>query len=193
MNTQSNRERVIDVAMHLFQQRGFGQTSLSDVAQDAGMLKGNLAYYFKTKSELLQAVLQTRQAALIQALSGNESDLVEPEEALGRLLAYVRNQASDLVQWGCPVGSLATELGKGGAAPEAAALLTSIEAFAAHHLARRLPEHQARLCAEHLLAVLQGAAVLAQAHRDAAVVHRQVDAAADWLQAVLGRPVQVPG
>jgi AcrR family transcriptional regulator len=193
MNAVSNRDRLIEVAMRLFQQRGYGQTSLSDVAQDAGMLKGNVAYYFKTKSELLQAVLQNRQALLIQALSGGEADPAEPEVALGRLLGHVRSQAGELVQWGCPVGSLATELGKGNASPDAAALLTSIETFAALHLARRLPSSQARLCAEHLLVVLQGAAVLAQARRDPSVVHRQVDSAAVWLQTVLGQPVQVLG
>lgn len=181
------RDRIVAAALRLFEARGYASTSIADVAAEAGMLKGNLAYYFPTKPDLLQAVLRSRQAELEAALGAGLAADAPPAEAIERLLAYVDAHAHDVMAWGCPVGSLATELGKldDQLHQPAAGLLLGLLAWLTQQFGRALPAPAAQECAEHLLAVLQGAAVLSQASRDPGVVQRQVAASRAWLAVVL--------
>ena len=48
-----NRDRIVAAALDLFMERGYAETSIGDVAETAGLLKGNLSYYFKTKASSL--------------------------------------------------------------------------------------------------------------------------------------------
>lgn len=183
----ATRDRVVAAAMQLFATRGFAATSIADVAEASGLLKGNLAYYFKTKQALLDAVVDARGRALWDELVAPAQPGEDARATIGRLLAQVRNSADDLARYGCPVGGLSTELGKADDAlhANAAGLLLKLEGYLGEAFARVMPPAQAAQAAEHLLALLQGAAVLAQARRDPEVVRRQVDAAAAWVDATL--------
>lgn len=59
------------------------------------------------------------------------------------------------------------------------------EAYLREAFERAMPPPEAKRLAEQLLARLQAAAVIAQARRDPAVAHRQVDEARAWLETVL--------
>jgi AcrR family transcriptional regulator len=47
---------VLDAAARLFREKGYGSTSMRDIAGVAGMLPGSLYYHFASKEELLVAV-----------------------------------------------------------------------------------------------------------------------------------------
>jgi len=47
---------VLDAAAKFFSEKGYGYTSMRDIAGAAGMLPGSLYYYFASKEELLVAV-----------------------------------------------------------------------------------------------------------------------------------------
>lgn len=186
----STQARVVEAASHLFARRGYAATSIADIAQAAGLLKGNLAYYFKTKQDLLGAVLAARADALRAELRGPAAADESARMAVERLLDHVRRSADALARDGCPLGSLSTELGKSdeGLHAGAAALLLELQDFLREAFAGALPADQADEAAEQLLALLQGAAVLAQAKRDPGVVHRQLAVASAWLDALLPAP-----
>lgn len=183
----ATRDRILAAAAQLFATRGYAGTSIADVAEASGLLKGNLAYYFKTKQALLDAVLDARSQALRAELVAPAQPGEDSRASIARLLDQVRSSAEDLARYGCPVGGLATELGKTDDAlhANAAALLLGLEAYLREAFERVMPPPEAERLAEQLLARLQGAAVLAQARRDPAVVHRQVDEARAWLETVL--------
>lgn len=192
MKGAQSRERVVATALRLFHERGYASTSLSDVAKEAGLLKGNLAYYFKTKPDLLAAVTEARQRALGLALSGegdagtHPSDALNapPLEVIGRLLDHVEASAEELAMRGCPLGSLSTELGKRSEDdlhPQAAVLLTGLLEWLQVQFERSCTAVDAARHAEHVMTCLQGAAVVAQAARDPGVVMRQVDGVRQWL------------
>ncbi len=46
------KDRIIDTASRLFVKKGYYQTSMDDVAREAGIAKGSLYYHFKNKSQL---------------------------------------------------------------------------------------------------------------------------------------------
>src|ERR1700753_1185863 len=57
---EKNRESILDAADHLFYVKGFAETSFSDIAEKAGVPKGNFYYYFQSKDDLLEAVVDRR-------------------------------------------------------------------------------------------------------------------------------------
>ena len=60
MNTPCDKndleDRIIRVARSLFIERGFAETSMSDIAATVGINRPVLHYYFRTKSRMFQAV-----------------------------------------------------------------------------------------------------------------------------------------
>src|SRR6266850_429827 len=54
------RTRLSETATKLAYGRGFRETSLADIAEAARVPVGNVYYYFKTKEELAEAVVERR-------------------------------------------------------------------------------------------------------------------------------------
>jgi TetR/AcrR family transcriptional regulator, transcriptional repressor for nem operon len=167
------RERLVESARVLIHEQGVHRTTLADVAERAEVPLGNVYYYFKTKDELIGAVLdcyQEQAAALIQAFERHRS----PQ---ARLKALVRNWADmreTVARHGCPMGTLCAELHKvgGGADLDAAAVMACIIDWAEDQY-RQLGKRDARDLAMALFASIQGAALLAAAFRDPNILTRQ--------------------
>ena len=64
----STRDRALDAALVSFAARGYEATSLDDVADEVGVSKQAILYYFKTKPALLDAVVDRSAAELAAAL-----------------------------------------------------------------------------------------------------------------------------
>jgi len=59
--TQRKSERedqLLEVAAHLFKEKGYHNTSMQDLADALGMQKGSLYYYIESKDELLRRLLE---------------------------------------------------------------------------------------------------------------------------------------
>lgn len=52
---EETRTRILDTALALFRERGFDQTTMRDVASEAGVATGAAYYYFRSKEELVMA------------------------------------------------------------------------------------------------------------------------------------------
>lgn len=57
VRTDEKRREIVDVAAHLFEEHGFERTSMSMIAERLGGSKATLYGYFKSKEQLLAAVL----------------------------------------------------------------------------------------------------------------------------------------
>ncbi|WP_188036317.1 TetR/AcrR family transcriptional regulator [Pseudomonas sp. EZ-C24] len=53
-----NVEKILHAAEKVFAEKGFGATSMGDIAEQAELPRSNLHYYFNTKDDLYRAVLQ---------------------------------------------------------------------------------------------------------------------------------------
>jgi AcrR family transcriptional regulator len=53
---KSTRERILDVALDLFTEKGYDQTSLREIAEQLGVTKAALYYHFASKDEILMAL-----------------------------------------------------------------------------------------------------------------------------------------
>lgn len=179
----ANRQRIVDAALHLFMERGYAETSIGDVAEHAGLLKGNLSYYFKTKADMLESVSDARMHELFGRLQNRMPADATPLQALQAFVQVTQDSATELARVGCPVGTLASQLGKTDPAlqPYASRILVALQDWLTQQFARAVPPERAIENAEYLLTLLQGAAVMAHAFRDPSLVERQAKTANAWL------------
>ena len=62
-------EKLVQVAAEMFHERGYDATSLQDIAEELGLLKGSLYHYIGSKDDLLWAIIRKQQSsamALVQ-------------------------------------------------------------------------------------------------------------------------------
>jgi len=58
------RAGIVDAATKLFSEKGYAQTTMSDVARAAGLQQSSLYYWFRNKEQLLQETLAVNRASL---------------------------------------------------------------------------------------------------------------------------------
>src|SRR5260221_14559951 len=78
------RSRLVSAAVGLAYQNGFEATSLADIAREAKVPLGNVYYYFKTKDEICEAIVELRLAQLAAARERGEQ-AGTPQERLCRI------------------------------------------------------------------------------------------------------------
>ena len=83
---EQRREQLLDVALEIIAERGYGGVSMEAVARDAGVAKPVVYELFPGRGELLQALLQREEARAFRALQDAlPTELVEgadPDEVL---------------------------------------------------------------------------------------------------------------
>ena len=79
-DAQRNRERILDVAKQAFSRSGVN-TSLDDIAKEAGVGPGTLYRHFPTREELLEAVYRT-EVERLAAAERKFAETLPPVEAL---------------------------------------------------------------------------------------------------------------
>lgn len=62
-------EQLVTIAANLFAQKGYEGTSLRDIAEQAGITKAALYYWFPEKEALFQRVVAGRMAALVERVT----------------------------------------------------------------------------------------------------------------------------
>lgn len=72
------RERILEVAAHLFAERGFAGTSIRDIADALGVTKAALYYHFASKDDILQAIVDLP-IANVRAVLAESADLSSPQ------------------------------------------------------------------------------------------------------------------
>ncbi len=56
--SEERRNQILEAAMAVFARQGFDQARMDDVAQEAGLSKGALYLYYKSKDAIIAAILQ---------------------------------------------------------------------------------------------------------------------------------------
>lgn len=65
---EERKNEILDVAEALFHTQGYEGTSTGDILQKAGIARGTLYYHFKTKEEIMNAVISRRIERQVQRL-----------------------------------------------------------------------------------------------------------------------------
>ncbi|WP_265519993.1 TetR/AcrR family transcriptional regulator [Nitratireductor luteus] len=169
---------------------GVGSLTLATVAEEAERPIGSLYYHFKTRDDVVLAVVD-RLSSQMEARIASWDSLVDPEKALIQFTEVSRQSAQVLAQCGCPIGSLTAQLRKhpGEAGARAGGILGEL----AHWAGRKYAELGLRPDEAHregraMLVALEGAAMMAHATGDMSFVIETVDR----LQAGISRLASLP-
>jgi AcrR family transcriptional regulator len=81
---------VIEAAVDLFWEKGYASTSVQDVADALGMLKGSLYYYIKSKEDLLKKIFEDSHAEVREI---TESVLALKQPSIDRLRIFIERYA----------------------------------------------------------------------------------------------------
>src|SRR5512133_1734450 len=100
-------QKILDLAEHLVQTRGFNGFSYADIAGPLGMTKASLHYHFPAKAELGRSLIGRYEGKFLAALALIDDSARKPKEKLRR---YARLYA-DVLRGGrmCLCGMLAAE------------------------------------------------------------------------------------
>ncbi|MFI5527022.1 TetR/AcrR family transcriptional regulator [Kitasatospora sp. NPDC051853] len=184
MAAGATREQIVAAADRLFYHHGFEHTSFTDIAGEVGLSRGNFYYHFKSKDAILDAVIDARLAKTRRMLEQWESEAPTPAGRILRYVEIVLDNRTDIQDYGCPVGTLTTELAKleHSMLGQAGRLFTLFREWLREQFALIAPAEQADQLAMHVLAFSQGVAVLANAFRDEEFIQREVDRMREWLR-----------
>ena len=186
MTAQETRGQIVDAADRLFYEQGFEYTSFADIASAVQISRGNFYYHFKTKDEILAAVIGARLAATQAMLGHWQAENDHPRDRIRSFITmWLANQA-DIQRYGCPVGTLCAELAKLAHASQADAreLFTLFRMWLREQFTLLGHQHDADALALHVLARSQGVAMLANAFHDETIIRPEVDDMCAWLDAL---------
>jgi len=77
---QKKTKLILDAALELFAEKGYHQTSISDITRKAGISKGLLYNYFESKDEVLKSIIQTGYDTAYNNLDLNGDHALAKEE-----------------------------------------------------------------------------------------------------------------
>jgi TetR/AcrR family transcriptional regulator, transcriptional repressor for nem operon len=106
------RDRLVAAAVQLLHQRGIERTTLADIAQLANVPAGNVYYYFKTKDDVIAAVVAAHADQIRATLASIDARHRSPKARLKALVQELAGQSEIVAQYGCPLGSLCSEIDK---------------------------------------------------------------------------------
>jgi TetR/AcrR family transcriptional regulator, transcriptional repressor for nem operon len=189
MSAETTREQIVEAADRLFYRQGYEHTSFADIAEAVQISRGNFYYHFKTKDDILDAVIARRLATTREMLDRWEAEGAHPAERIRSFIRILITNRTKIMLYGCPVGTLCAELAKlehaaQGAASEVFILFRDWLRRQFELLGRG---DDADALAMHVLARSQGVATLANAFHDEAFIRHEVDEMCAWLDACAHR------
>lgn len=80
------RRALIEQSARLFREKGYGNTTVRDIAAATGVHAGSWFYYFKTKQDILQAVIEHGLTVALADIEAIDIDHLPPREAMRQLV-----------------------------------------------------------------------------------------------------------
>ena len=186
MTEQSRREHIIDAANELFHTQGYNKTSISDIANQLGITKGNLQYHFRSKDDLLVAIINARMENMADCLQRWEEENSDPRERLKRIVQMVQDEQEGLINYGCSIGSINVELGK----CQRPLQQKSLQMFEQQkewieRAFTELGNVNAKSLSMHMLSMIQGAVLMSYAYNDGKLLQKECGFIRQWIDEIV--------
>ena len=181
----NNRSRLVQAALEVSYRYGFGETTIADIAKEARIPPGNVYYYFKTKDDIGDAIIEQRLFRLRDLL--RELDKAEsPKERLCGFVQIKIDRREELARAGCPVGTLCSELHKQGGPVANRSTILFAEALSWLETQFKTigKGDDSRGLAVHLLSATQGVSVLAHTFHDPGMIDAEAARLKEWIRAL---------
>jgi len=109
-NNQPTREKILDAVFKLVYVNGYNGTSMAMILKECGIPKGSLYHFFKSKKEMVLAVLKERISPRMDEFY--KLEIVKEEHGLNIIIINILKvaQKQDAVTYGCPLNRLNQEM-----------------------------------------------------------------------------------
>ena len=181
---ESNRQSIVAAADELFYTRGFHQTSFRDISDATDIPRGNFYYYFKTKEDILSAVVDERLQTFGEIMKDCEQKSDDPGQRILCFSNMLSNYEDNVIEVGCPVGTLCSELAKDNV--ELQNISRTVFILMRDWLTKQFTAlncENADEKAMDMLARIQGITVMASTFKDRSFVHRSLTDLQSWIKA----------
>mgnify|MGYP002133375043 CR=1 FL=1 len=183
--SSDKRSRLVLAADKLFYEQGVTVTTLANIAQLADVPLGNVYYYFKTKEEIILAVIALCHERIKQQIKGL-NDIGNTRERLQALVRQAAGHSAETAKFGDVLGSLCQELGKHGGqlATAAASLLQEIISWCETRFTALSKTDKARKLVMVFVSRLQGISLLTLTFKNRNYTNQQTEYLVNWLEAL---------
>ncbi len=178
------RERLVAATRRVLHEQGVERTTLADIAGAADVPVGNVYYYFKTKDELVAAAIDAHAEDIQRTLASFDHHR-SPKARLKAFVRMVLEQRDLTARYGCPQGSLCSELDKrDDGLDRSCAVLITLPIDWAELQFRSMGRRDARDLAVALIASYQGIALLTNTLRDPELMSREGKRLERWIDSL---------
>lgn len=88
---EASIEKIFDAALQLFVSRGYKSTTVEQIANEIGLTKGAVYFYFKTKEAIMLGLLEQAEEIVVDRMIDDSS--AAGHSARDKLVAFVHGQA----------------------------------------------------------------------------------------------------
>jgi TetR/AcrR family transcriptional repressor of nem operon len=191
------KQKLLDAAQELMLAKGFTATSVDEVCEAAGLTKGSFFHYFEGKEHLGRLVAErffaSRKEMFLSAPFRQKKDPLD--RVFGFVDFLIEMSRSPMAIKGCLLGTFVQELSQ--THPQIRSVCAACLDEQADFLTQDLEEAKvkyaprarwsAKSLAEHLIAVAQGAIILAKAKQDKKVMAESLGHVREYLKYAFGR------
>lgn len=184
-NEVSTRQKLLNVSRQLMMRKGYNATTVDDVCKAAEVTKGAFFHYFKSKEALGVSVLEQYWEQRQQQFA--KGDWIEAESPLVQIKQFLTTVADVFVNdpdgCSCLAGSVTQELAT--TSPVFRSQVSQLFDAWTEQIKPLLLAAQAQASAasdididelaDHIVAVVEGALILALARGDRSVIRKQVN------------------
>ncbi len=177
------RQRIIEKADELFYQHGYENTSFSDIARAVSISRGNFYYHFKSKDGILNEVIKFRLQSIRDMFKEWEKNTTDCKQLIHRFIDLTTHNQQNIAQYGCPVGTLCSELCKLNHAMknDADQIFSLFREWLVTQFTRLGRAEEAEIFAMQLLTRTQGLTVMMSTFSDDQYYPIEIKAIKNWL------------
>jgi TetR/AcrR family transcriptional regulator, transcriptional repressor for nem operon len=175
---EKTRAKILESAATVFRRQGYHATGVDKVMEEAGLTAGGFYAHFPSKDALLAEAIEHYAAKGSNTLERGLEDASDREWVRGIVDRYLGDSHRRRPETGCPIPSLAPEIGRAGKAPRQAFERLVGRLFA--KIAAHLPPEDAEERAIAITALCVGGMALARAVHDPGYSDRIMAACRDF-------------
>jgi TetR/AcrR family transcriptional repressor of nem operon len=160
---QQTRQRILRAAARQFREKGFAETGVASVMQEADLTHGGFYSHFASKDELVAEVIRSGFDRVSDRFEARFEGLDNESWLRAWVNAYLSDEHLAHTSLGCPMPALAPEIARSG--PEARAAFTDLFGERLGRVARHIdaPREEAERRVLAAISQMAGALMLARA------------------------------
>lgn len=97
--SEDKHQRIIAAALKVFARKGFFNSKVSEIAQEAGVADGTIYLYFKNKDDILISVFETEMKAMISTMKKELGKCQDPLEKIKMFALKHLNMITENQEW----------------------------------------------------------------------------------------------